>query len=34
MRSKDKSTTRLEARSVGRSKVRVNEIAREERFGE
>ena len=34
MRSKDKSKTRLEARSVGRSKVRVNEIVREERFGE
>ena len=34
MRSKDKSKTRLEARSVGRSEVGVNETAREERFGE
>ena len=34
MRSKDKSTTRLEARSMGRSEVGVNETTREERFGE
>ena len=34
MISKDKSATRLEARSVRRSEVGVNETAREERFGE